>query len=521
MAAYDYAYSTIFSQDGGDGSDGCNGHRDPTDPRSGTSDLVTQLTISVGMGLSAFLSFCALRRKWTSLYGARREQTKQAAILPELPSSFFGWIPALYKIRDEEVLHAAGLDAYVFLGFFKMSIKILLVFTFFGVTIMSPLHWKYEGKSGWDFDLPGHTNDTCDNSTAAWHTVLFEDDDRKPPEVPKATAWLTSYLVFVYFFTGVALYFLYQQTRTVSDVRQRYLGKQTTVTDRTIRVSGIPSHLRTEGELRAFMEGLRIGKVENVTVCRNWNELDKLMAKRTSTLRKLEEAWTVYQGGRRIERSRATLPFVQPSPPSPLPNELGEHESESLLAGNEPTALNIPYPRQRPTIRKRSGWFSMGKKVDAIDHFTGILEDLDASISETRRKEFNAVPMAFVTMDSVAAAQMAVQALLDPNPLSLIANLAPAPHDINWQNTYMSRSERIIRMWIITIFIGLLTVFWFLPVGTLAGLLNIKSIRRVWPWLADVLSSNKLVSSLVQNTLPTVVLTLLNVAVPYIYDCKD
>ncbi|KAJ6259871.1 hypothetical protein Dda_5515 [Drechslerella dactyloides] len=518
MGIYDYAYSVLLSKDGGDKGDGCNDHRDFTDPRTGTSDLVTQLTISVGMGLSAFLSFCALRRKWTSLYGARRAQTKQAAILPELPSSFFGWIPALYKIRDDEVLHAAGLDAYVFLGFFRMSMKILSVFTFFGVTVMSPLHLKYEGKSGWDLNTPGNTNDTCDNSTMAWGTMLFEDDDKaKPPAVPKDTAWLTSYLVFVYFFTGVALYFLYQQTRTVSDVRQRYLGRQTTITDRTIRVSGIPGHLRNEGELRAFMEGLRIGKVENVTVCRDWKELDKLMAKRTSTLRKLEEAHAVYQGGRRVERSGATLPFVQPAPPSPLPNEDGEHESEALLANSEP-APGVPYPRKRPTVRTRPGWFRWGKQVDAIDHFTNMLEDLDANILETRQKDFNAVPMAFVTMDSVAAAQMAVQALLDPNPLSLIANLAPAPHDINWQNTYISRGERIVRMWTITILIGLLTIFWLLPVGTLAGLLNIKSIRRVWPWLADALSSNKLIGSLVQNTLPTVVLTLLNVAVPYIYD---
>ena len=34
-------------------------------------------------------------------------------MLPELPDTFFGWIPALYKISEEEVLASAGLDAYV------------------------------------------------------------------------------------------------------------------------------------------------------------------------------------------------------------------------------------------------------------------------------------------------------------------------------------------------------------------------------------------------------------------------
>ncbi|KAF3916716.1 hypothetical protein ABW20_dc0106522 [Dactylellina cionopaga] len=400
MGLYDYAYSVLLTE--GDGKDGCPGHRDPIDPRSGTSDLATQLTISITMGLSAFLSFCALRRRWTDLYSARKKQTKQAAILPELPSTLFGWIPALYKISDEEVLHAAGLDAYVFLGFFKMSMKMLSVFAFFGVCVMTPLHWKYEGKTGFNFNPPGSTNDTCGNHTMhTWSTSIFEDDDDSHPKVPKNTAWLTSYLVFVYFYTAVALYFLYQQTKTVVNVRQKYLGRQTTVTDRTIRVSGVPGHLRDEEELRKFVEGLRIGKVENVTVCRDWKELDKVMSKRTDALRKLEEAWTVFQGGKRVERSRATLPFVQPAPPSPLPNEEGGQESQPLLADSE---LSTPYGRKRPTVTAGSGWFKRGKKVDAIDHFTSLLEELDNSILQTRQKEFKPVPMAFVTMDSVAAA---------------------------------------------------------------------------------------------------------------------
>jgi hypothetical protein len=54
-----------------------------------------------------------LRPRWRSLYAARKRQRDAASQLPELPQSFFGWIPALYKITEEEVLAAAGLDAFV------------------------------------------------------------------------------------------------------------------------------------------------------------------------------------------------------------------------------------------------------------------------------------------------------------------------------------------------------------------------------------------------------------------------
>ena len=54
-----------------------------------------------------------LRPRWTSLYAARKKQKNAAAILPELPGTFFGWIPVLYRITEEEVLASAGLDAFV------------------------------------------------------------------------------------------------------------------------------------------------------------------------------------------------------------------------------------------------------------------------------------------------------------------------------------------------------------------------------------------------------------------------
>src|SRR5947207_1010752 len=114
---------------------------------------------------------------------------------------------------------------------------------------------------------------------------------------------------------------------------------------------------------------------------------------------------------------------------------------------------------------------------------------------------------------------MAVQAILDPSPTRLVAHLAPAPSDVLWPNTYISRSTRMLMSWSVTFFIIILTIFWVVPVGALAPLLNLKSIKKIWPQLADSLSRNELSRSLVNTVLPTVVLSLLNTAVPYLYDC--
>ena len=104
--------------------------------------------------------------------------------------------------------------------------------------------------------------------------------------------------------------------------------------------------------------------------------------------------------------------------------------------------------------------------------------------------------------------------------MQLVAKLAPAPSDVVWRNTYLSRSNRMIRSWSITLVIIILTVFWSILLIPLAGLLNLEAIHKVWPQLADALASHPLGKTLVQTGLPTLLISLLNLLVPYLYYCK-
>jgi hypothetical protein len=269
--------------------------------------------------------------------------------------------------------------------------------------------------------------------------------------------------------------------------------------------TGIPASLRSEDKIRDFIENLGIGKVDSVTLCKNWKELDERFTARDGILRKLEEAWTVYLGSRRVERSMETLPFVQPPPPGPdVGVDDGTREESQLLNDTDRDPdLTVPYARQRPMAKIRYGRFKLrSKSVDAINYYEEKLRRLDDEIKAQRKKDFEPTPLAFVTMDSVASAQMAIQAVLDPSPLQLLADSSPAPSDVVWRNTYIPRSKRMSRAWSIT------------------GALNTCSIHKIFPRLADALDANVLLKSLVNTQLPTLAVTLLNVLVPYIYDCK-
>ena len=287
-----------------------------------------------------------------------------------------------------------------------MAIKFLAVTSFFALVVINPVHERFQD------DLPPNEPNKTHNDTTYFAraqlpiATIAADDD---PETMYPTDYLWMYLVFAYVFTGLAMYLIVTESRRIIEIRQEYLGSQSTITDRTIRLSGIPRELQSEEKIKEFIEELEIGKVESVMLCKKWQKLDKRMTQRMNVVRKLEEAWTVYLGFRRVERNLETLPIAQPVPPTANTNanededeDENEHREDSqLLVNGGPH--HAPYGRTRPTTRIWYGPLKLRYRiVDAIDYYEAQLHKLDQEIVVLREKQFAPTTLAFVTMDSVA-----------------------------------------------------------------------------------------------------------------------
>jgi hypothetical protein len=448
--------------------------------------------------------------------------------VPALPDTFFGWIPALYRVTEQQVLSSAGLDAFVFLNFFKMSMRLFGIMFFFALVVLEPINRHFidndkgRGKTDSFISSVFRTSQSMPfQSMPASQWRLEEDDPEGDPDTSfdKAMGYLWSYLVFTYFFSILTMYFMDKETRRVIRVRQDYLGTQLTITDRTFRISGIPKDLRTDENIKDLVEKLEIGKVESVTLCRNWKELDALVEERQSILHKLEETWSVYLRQKPMQNT-ATLG--------------GNRTSASGLGGLEDTAdeeagetgplITAPSTAQmaertRPQTRIWYGFLKLqSRKTDALDYYEEKLRRLDEKIHEARKRTYDPADLAFVTMDSIAACQMAIQALIDPRPGQLLTKSAPAPSDVVWANTYTSHFQRNFRAWSITIFVAILSVLWLIPVAFLASTLSLCTIKKFFPEVALSLKRHEITRALVQTGLPTAVVSLLNAAVPYLYD---
>ena len=278
-----------------------------------------------------------------------------------------------------------------------MSILFLVAGSIIGLLVVTPIQNYYDPDGGWS------------NFTNAYHAPNLDldlDIDKKHDKETNSS-YLWAYLVFTYVYTGLLSYFLVRQSARVSRRRQDYLGSQSSVADRTIRISGIPRELRDEEKLRDFVEKLKIGDVSAVTICRDWREIDTLASKRAKTLRKLEEAYVSFEGIS-VQRDLQTLPVVQPTP-----DEEQRPIEAASTSENEPLLNGHPKPVQkRPKIRTGL-WGIMGTEVDAIDFFTAKLQQLDESILDARKKEYTATALAFVTFEKVSGA-------VRPVPLTIL-----------------------------------------------------------------------------------------------------
>jgi hypothetical protein len=390
---------------------------------------------------------------------------------------------------------------------------------FFSLVVIKPVHYLYPDhpageKKG---DPEGGKEEITSSHSQSSHLEIrsfgsaiksLQDDVNFPVD------YLWMYLVFAYVFTGVLLYLVVSTTKHIIDVRQKYLGTQSDLTSRTFRLSGIPEELRSEDAIKNFVEELEIGKVESVTLIKEWKELDEAMADRMAILRKLEASWTLYLKRRRADLGLQPLPSSQTQPRDIEGRSADEHESSRLLNGEAMAPDNSKRPTKRIWINRLKFQF---RKVDAIDYYEEKLKKCDEKVVELRKQEFKPTGGAFVTMDSVASCQMAAQAVLDPLPLQLIAKPSPAPTDVIWQNTYIPRRKRMVKSWLITAFIVVLTVLWSAYLGAVAGALNPKTLKKAFPGLGDYLMDHPTLNSLVQTQLTTALAALLTLLVPYFY----
>ncbi|KAL6304476.1 hypothetical protein BKA93DRAFT_825654 [Sparassis latifolia] len=458
--------------------------------------FITQIIFSTTIGLLSFLIFSYSRTRWPLVFAPRTKLTGFSPHEAHAHQAFFGWILPTIRTSEFTVLQIVGLDAAVLLNFFKMSFYFFSVCSVFAVLVLMPINLKNNIDIG-----DGHDDEDGWNSASPL--------DPQPPHdwldlISDANSYLSVHLLFTYLFTIFALYFVYQNYKRFIRARQLFsLELVHSIPARTVMVTHIPPHLRGERTLAEYFENMGL-TVEGVTICREVGSLKKLLDLRTAALFRLEAAWVKYVGnpcvaelGRPAEEDTGRLVDV---------------DDASVEA--QPEQLVVP-SRKRPTLRV--GWFK--RRVDAIDHLETQFKAADDMVQKRRRTgKFKATHVAFVTFEKMSSAQIAAQTAHAPNRSECITHFAPEPRDIVWSNISHSPTSLRVRDWIVRGSMGLLLFFWVIPITGLASLMSYKEIKKAMPWLGQLIDANQQIRAIVQNSLPSVAMIMLNALLPFLLE---
>lgn len=442
----------------------------------------TQLVLCLWIGLSSFVLFCFLRRRWPHMYAVRTLR-KTLEKLHALPTLLLGWVSAVYTISDDQVLEYSGLDAFVFLAFFKMGMAIFLVLAVLLVCVLSPVRYYFTGS--------------YDKDNIAWLEAVPQ-----PPDLSDDfPAYLWVYPLFVYVFLALVYVKLFDYTKRVLRTRQKYLALQNSITDRTIRLDGIPRSLLRKNDphvLKKFVEDLGIGSVTDVKLIYDWSPLERLFALRNRLIRSLERFYLSNYGLKVDIYNQTRIPSVVP---------------KCLL---DATAVR--------SARDRKAREKIAELTDELKNVDGQIRSMQhkfdpqlSTINTDENPEFRLLPTAFITMDLVASAQMAAQTVLDPRVYKLMVTLAPAAKDIVWKNFRLTSYQKLVKAYTVTFVIILSYLFVIFLVTPLATLLDLKTISKLWPALGDFIRQSKWLTTFVTGILPPLLFLLLNLLLPYFY----
>jgi hypothetical protein len=323
--------------------------------------------------------FCFVHNVFKDIYSPRRLLTHGRP--PKITRGMFSWIKVVYNTNEDFLVNSIGLDAVMMLRFFKLGIRFFTLLSFLGVLILCPIYYYSNEPTltniPWGYDL----------EELLIKAMSIEN-------VPNQSGYLNILLLFTWIFSLLAYSFLiafyrnYIQLKLQHDEFALNGTKQNTTDMRSIMIFGVPRDLRNEMELAKYFEGLHIGKIDTVVVCRNWTRLQKAVSKRSYYLKQLE-----YLTAKFGNQQQSNNPFIVNGSDAEI------MVSEIKTRFRELNALDRPCHRHGPLGM-------LGKVVDSVDFYCKEFERCDKMVKILRKDPENseATSVAFVTFENAASA---------------------------------------------------------------------------------------------------------------------
>ncbi|KAH8834007.1 hypothetical protein DL96DRAFT_1491150 [Flagelloscypha sp. PMI_526] len=240
---------------------------------SSTSDTFkTALVFNAAVFGIELVLFTLLRPYFKSIYEPRTFAPPKSKRVQSLGSSYFGWILSIFRSNPEDIIPGNGLDAYFYVRFLRMCLKIFGPIWIVSWAVLMPItsvKSRVGNNSGLDLFVFGNVRKDQQERYAA-HLIL---------------AWFFTFYI-LYVIRGELSHFVYK--------RQLFLispQHAKTVMANTVLITGIPGPYQSVEKLTRLFKDVP-GGVKQVWLNRNLKDIPDIYDRQVAATNKLEKAET-------------------------------------------------------------------------------------------------------------------------------------------------------------------------------------------------------------------------------------
>ncbi|KEY66327.1 hypothetical protein S7711_02787 [Stachybotrys chartarum IBT 7711] len=466
------------------GSAEATGQGEATDePPASVSGMLATLFPVLLISLVYILFFLIFRRSQRRYYaprtylGSLREQERS----PSMPSGFFNWIGAFWKIPDVYALQHQNIDSYLFLRFLRVCTAICFVSMCITWPILFPVN--ITGGGGQEqLEILSYANVDIENDPNRLYAHTF-------------VAWL------VY---GFVMYTIMRECIFYINLRQAFLLSPqyaNRISSRTVLFTSVPEEYLDEARIRQIFAG----SVKHVWIAGDSNPVDDIVEERDEVAMKLEKAEIKLI--KAVNKKRIKAGVQNDGPRAPHDPERGDIAAQWIT------------PKERPS--HRLGPLGLvGRKVDTIEwgrsELHRILPQSETAQADWRAGNFKKVSSVFVEFHTQSDAQAAFQVVTHHHALRMAPKyIGVKPSEVVWKSLSIPWWQLIVRRYAIYAFIAILIIFWAIPVGIVGIISQVSTLQQLpgLTWIADIPDD---FLGVISGLLPAVALSILMSLVPVI-----
>ncbi|EJD05444.1 DUF221-domain-containing protein [Fomitiporia mediterranea MF3/22] len=543
-----------------------------------TKTFETALWLNAAVFGAELLVFTVVRKRFKSIYEPRTFLVAEAKRSRPLSSFILGWPISVWKADYQDIRQSNGMDAYFFVRYLRMIVKILLPIWIISWIVLLPVTSvnNSNGKTGLDRFTFGNIGTDAQDRYAA-------------------------HIILTWFFTFWIWYNIKKEMQNFVTTRQQYLVDPAfacTAQANTVLITGVPPRYLSERAIAEVFAHVP-GGVKKVWINRDLGDLPPLYDRRMKALNKLESAETQLlkaatkahakqlkassksaesnsdvESGNGTAKTPLTSDALVPEDKRPshkvpkgkiLPAFLAGNKVDTIQWAREEIAnTTAELERGRKVLREEEALSrdhgvhklkiggvvglmqrvpfgkrgpTPGQASQASPTFPGVPEkqntssptsptsdgegatssggEPDSSVVDRSRLTYPPLNSAFVLFHNQAAAHMAAQVLVHHEPYRMTErDIGVAPPDIIWGNLGLNPYERKLRLVASYAATAGLIICWAFPVAFVGAVSNVASLCRTYSWLAWICELPPTVVGIIQGILPPVLLAVLMMLLP-------